>query len=255
MPLPKQQHTNLQSWKNYFCLDQQLRTNLDISSTARKYFQPFFSNLCLTTGAVKNKAYTSHLESNNNYLSVLRLKETTPQIKADLKEKSYFSIAETMGSFSSTLEKDLRWISVLALLATSLLLYWYYRSFIFLLSANIPFLTGAGLYFVFKFITNQEIDLMGLVGLIMVFCFSLDYGVFATDIIAFPQSNNNSVEVRTSLSFAAISNLLGYLPLVFAKHVVLHQLGLALFLGTMGTFLGAIWGTPIVADLKRKKMP
>lgn len=249
LPTLDLQKKNLQSWKKAFCKDGHLQTNLKLSNVAEKYFEPFFSRLCVSENLTGTKSYLSHLVSGENNLSVLRLKDPSEAKALNLKEKGYLSIAETMGVFSLTLTQDLRWITVLVLVTTCLLLYWYYRNVIFVLSANIPFLTGAGLYFLFKFFSHQEIDLMGLVGLIMVFCFSLDYGIFATDIKAFPQSENNAVEVRTSLSFAAISNLLGYLPLVFAQHVVLHQLGLALFLGTVGTFLGAIWGCPRVAEI------
>ena len=115
----------------------------------------------------------------------------------------------------------------------------------------LPFITGIGCFFIFAAVLGESVDLISIIGLLMVFGFSIDYGVFATDLY---QKNTESLKlmslknlensVFSTLTMAAVTNLIGFLPLVFAKHVVLHQLGTALFFGTLGTYIGALWGVP-----------
>ncbi len=46
----------------------------------------------------------------------------------------------------------------------------------------------------------------------------------------------------------ALPTFLGYLPMVFAKHPVLNDLGVVLCLGTVGAFLGGVWGVPYLIE-------
>lgn len=105
--------------------------------------------------------------------------------------------------------------------------------------------------------SRQPVDLISILGLLMVFGFSIDYGVFATDLYV---KNSEALQkmdlphleqsVFSTLSLAAFTNLVGFFPLVFAQHTVLHQLGYALFFGTLGTYFGTIWGVPAILKPK-----
>jgi predicted RND superfamily exporter protein len=103
------------------------------------------------------------------------------------------------------------------------------------------------------------VDLISVLGLLMVFGFSIDYGVFSTDLYqknseALSKMSLNELEhsVFSTLSLAAFTNLVGFFPLVFTQHVVLHQLGYALFFGTVGTYIGTIWGVPYLLKPRDK---
>jgi predicted RND superfamily exporter protein len=86
----------------------------------------------------------------------------------------------------------------------------------------------------------------------MVFGFSIDYGVFITDVYAFPEAKEELPVIQSVLGLAAATNVIGFVPMIFAKHPILHQLGFALFFGTIGTYLGTRWGLDQFLRLKKR---
>lgn len=249
------QNSNLQSWQNGACDFFQSHW----SANEKKIYRPFLDFTCTLSSQLAlfeqtnltTRHYVKSYIGNSHSMSIIR----TPNSETDVQFKIHFphskSIAETLKVFSESLSSDLKWMSPLSLFLSILILFIYYQRFQHVFTALLPFLTGVGCFFLVTTLLTESIDLISILGLLMVFGFSIDYGVFATDLYiknseALSQMNLLQLEksVFSTLTLAALTNLVGFFPLVFAKHIVLHQLGYALFFGTLGTYLGTIWGVP-----------
>lgn len=238
----KNQEQNLTSWVQQCTF---LETGLN--SSEKKVFAPFIENVCqsqkpLSYSELSQKLYSKHLIGDSGFLTILTAKNNEQAQKIKEKFPQANSLVESVKGFSTSLESDLSWMIPVVFLISTIILFIYYRSLTCVLTAYIPFFTGLGLFFLVNLLSGGELNLISVLGLIMVFGFSLDYGVFATDIYRFPQPGEDESLVYSALSLAAMSNIIGFFPMVFAKHPILHQLGMALFFGTIGTYLGTIWG-------------
>ena len=243
---PADQATQEQNLKSWAALCPPLKKTLGQAET--KVFSPFLENICQTDrkplgfDQLATREYSNHLVGQDRFISILTSQNEQQSQVIREKFPEAKSLTESIKGFSDSLEKDLRWMIPVAFLLSTLILFIYYRSITCVLKAYIPFFTGLGLFFLVNVVRGADLDLISVLGLLMVFGFSLDYGVFATDIYKFPQPGEDESAVYSALGLAAISNIIGFFPMVFAEHPVLHQLGTALFYGTIGTYLGTIWG-------------
>lgn len=259
LPSIQQQQKNFESWQNQGCTD-----FIKTTSATQKIFQPYFNQFCdssknqVTIGELaallKSKEYLSHLIGEQQILTIFNSRN---EAEAELIKKTYpeaKSLLQAVKNFSISLEKDLVWMIPITLLLTILILALYYRSALAVFTSLLPFLTGLCLYFSVSQVLNLEIDLVSILGLVMVFGFSIDYGVFSTDAHLFSHNNVDEVKgVYSALTFAAITNILGFFPMLFAGHPVLLKLGAALFYGTAGTYLGTVYGVYPIYMRKKVK--
>ncbi len=253
-PLDKQKN-NIQTWGDGACDF----FNKNWSATEKKLYQKFLNKICsisvslpkLDSSFYSKRKYLQSYVGEEHYLGLLRIptSDLEKSFKQDFPQSH--SIADSLKSFSTILEEDLRWMIPLSLILSLLILALYYKSFKLVFTSVLPFLSGVGCFFLSTLILKDTVDLISVLGLLMVFGFSIDYGVFSTDLYikneeALQKMSLNQLEnsVFSTLSLAGLTNLVGFFPLVFAKHIVLHQMGYALFFGTLGTYLGAIWGVP-----------
>lgn len=240
---------NQKSWFDQGCLFLQKQT----SSDTQKIFNPFIEKQCLQTQStlptpetwmsdLKTKPYLSHLIGQSHSLSIFMPVNDQQKKLVQQNYPQARSLTEAIMNFSKSLEKDLSWMIPASLFLTILILAVYYRRFSLVFTALLPFLTGLGFYFSVAELMSFDVDLISILGLVMVFGFSIDYGVFATDVHRHDSSTTEVQSVYTALSFAAVTNVLGFLPMIFAGHPVLFKLGCALFYGTVGTYLGTVYG-------------
>ncbi|QDK46244.1 hypothetical protein DOM22_14265 [Bdellovibrio sp. ZAP7] len=244
LPPIESQKANIESWQEGGC--HHLRKRLSVSEL--KVFAPFMENICaddhkvLQFADLARKDYLNHLVGRGQFISVF-FGETEEQ-KNLIKEKfpEAHSLVDSIKGFSDSLESDLKWMIPVALLLSTIVLFVYYRNFYWVVAAYIPFLSGLGLFYIANFFKGGSLDLISVLGLLMVFGFSIDYGVFVTDFYAFKQPEEEYNIIQSVLGLAAMTNVIGFFPMVFAKHPILHQLGFALFFGTVGTYFGTRWG-------------
>ncbi|WP_413293202.1 hypothetical protein ACLSU7_17595 [Bdellovibrio sp. HCB185ZH] len=244
LPPQEVQKANIQSWEESGC--GYLSKNLSV--TESKVFAPFVNNVCaddhkvLQFADLAGKDYLNHLVGRGQFISVF-FGETSAQ-KNLIKEKypDAHSLVDSIKGFSDSLESDLKWMIPVALLLSTMVLFVYYRNLYWVVAAYIPFLSGLGLFYIANFFKGGSLDLISVLGLLMVFGFSIDYGVFVTDFYAFKQPEEEYNIIQSVLGLAAMTNVIGFFPMVFAKHPILHQLGFALFFGTVGTYFGTRWG-------------
>ena len=253
IPSAEIQKKNLESWTERGCSEILQKSNL----TEKKLFAPFFTNICekgrkpLSFADLQKRDYLTPLIGSENFVSLFFA--TSPGQEKSIREKfpESHSLVESIRGFSQSLEEDMRWMIPAAVILCGLILLIYYRSLFFMSAAFVPFLSGLGTFFLATSLAGGSLDLISVLGLVMVFGFSIDYGVFVTDLYAFPDSEEGSPMIYSVLGLAALTNLIGFFPLVFAQHPVLHQLGFALFYGTIGTYLGTRWGLGPFLELRR----
>jgi hypothetical protein len=254
LPDAPTQQQNLNSWRNQGCpqLSDQLAGN------EKKLFSPFLENICggnqkpLTFADLQGKDYLRHLVGNDNFVSIFfAANPAEEKIIHDQYPESH-SLVESIRGFSNSLEEDMRWMIPAAILLCAIILFAYYRSLFYVAAAFVPFLSGLGLFFLANSLKGGSLDLITVLGLLMVFGFSIDYGVFITDVYAFPEAKEELPVIQSVLGLAAATNVIGFVPMIFAKHPILHQLGFALFFGTIGTYLGTRWGLDQFLRLKKR---
>ncbi|MBL7672457.1 MAG: hypothetical protein JNM39_18405 [Bdellovibrionaceae bacterium] len=252
LPSIDEQKKNQASWHTAGC--KYFRNHLSVSEV--KVFSPFLEDICRVPqqnfdfSLVGQKSYLRDLVGMDQFVSLLFAKDSEQAKQIRDSFPAARSLREAVGGFSAAMHEDLQWMIPTILILCTLILGLHYKGIFFVFSAYIPFLSGMGLFFIAKFLLNEHIDLISILGLLMVFGFSIDYGVFVTDIFAFRQDPDHLQGVRSVLSLAAMTNVIGFFPLILAKHPILYNLGSSLFFGTIGAYLGTCWGVERFLRLK-----
>jgi predicted exporter len=157
------------------------------------------------------------------------------------------SLLDLGSEFPKILSKELSWKMPLSFLLIIGVLFLYYRSWGYALLATVPFLSGTGLFVLSVILFKLNITFISLVGILMIYGFSIDYGIFSTD------ADNKHKYIWSALICAGLTTISGFTPLLFAQHPVLVQLGQVLFIGAVGTFIGAFWGIPFIKQVLKRK--
>ncbi len=253
LPSPDVSDRNRQAWANLYCSDRSTPISA-LNASERQFFAPALAHLrCEPLRNVRSEvpAYLQDFQSINSGSSFISLwfppdSKTASQVREAFPE--IFSLREVANLFPETLAKELRWMIPLSVLLASFFLFFYYRRLRLTLLALLPFFSAVGSYAIAAQLFSWDFSFISLIGLIMVFAFSLDYGVFAVDITLEPEGRSVN-GVWTCLLFAGVSTVLGFAPLMACEHPVLIHLGQTLTLGTLGTLMGTLWGIPGIAKL------
>lgn len=246
LPAPEVQERNLKTWAAGCA---QARAGL--SADQNRFFLPFLeAQLCRPAGSEVStqtvppaRAYLDHLRGNGRWLSLWLPASEREEALIRVKYPDAIPLRKLATAFPERLAGELRWMAPLSLLIAVLLLLGYYRGLAPAVIALLPFMTGLGLVVLAKLAFGLEVSFMSLIGLIIVFGFSIDYGIFVVDMERDPEGDP-AAGVWTAITAAALTNLAGFAPLLFCHHPVLRHLGQALFFGTLGTYAGAAWGIP-----------
>lgn len=256
LPNINEQSIALNSWKTNGCKDLVRFSN----EKMLKFFDPFYQNcsnlnesLIANQDRLKSRSYLSPFISDTHFLSIFTAhnQEQKDFLARHVPEAK--SLSKSLLVFSEVFKKDLSWMIPISLLLTFIILFTYYRKISYALISLLPFATALALYFTVSLFLSIEIDLIAVLGLVMVFGFSIDYGVFAVDVHKSGESQPEIENVYSALSLASVTNILGFLPMVFAQHPVLKQLGTAMFFGSLGSYLGSIYGVYNYFTLYKKR--
>jgi hypothetical protein len=246
------QKTNIRTWAYPDCAKFQKQ----VSAEKKNFFNPFFLNLCQASPLDPAhyrlpRSYLDHLRGGDRWLTLWLPKTDAQEKLVRAQYPDAIAIREIVTQVPRTLSEELMWMAPLSIFLAGLLLFVYYRSWAYTLSALIPFFTGIGLVSLSVFIFRLDISFVTIIGLVMVFGFSIDYGIFATDVNR--GLKGQSVEgVWTGLTFAILATCAGFFPLIFCKHPILLGLGQTLFVGGLGTYIGAIWGVPGFSKIRNE---
>jgi hypothetical protein len=237
LPSEAIQLENIQSWKAFSCAQHHSKTKVHFSQLHQD-LQP----VLLQTKDEILPAYLKDFWGNGRWISLWFPKDDQEVQTIRSKYPDCLSLLEIVSVFPKTLSKELSWMAPLSVVLASILLGLYYRRIKLTLCGLIPFLSGLGLFALAAMVFHFNMTFITIIALVIVFGVSIDYGVFATDLM---MGKKRSVTgVWSAMSFSALVAIVGFIPLIFCTHPVLKQLGEPLVFGTIGTFLGTYWGIP-----------
>lgn len=257
IPTVAEQKKHLQSWQSQWCKPKSTAMPTDL------FFEPYFTKLCAMTGddlryLAPGDPVPSYLEdlhaTDNSQKKWLSLWFPDSEAKlALLKEKfpGISSVGEVVEEFPRILVSEISWMAPITFLISVLLLLVYFRSAFLVFCATLPFFSGLGTYVFASWFIDLKVSFITLIGFIMVFGFSLDYGIFSTDAedsISKGDSHDARSKTHSAMTLTSLLTFAGVVPLILAKHPAMKHLGEALVFGSIGTYLGAIWGVPFVYE-------
>lgn len=245
LPSVAVQAQNLISWREAFCPLIQLPLDLKKSL----FFKPFLDSIACEKLAPNDlthriPTYLGDFHHDQQFVGLLFPKNPNEirMVKEQFPDAS--TPREIFDNFPRIFYAELLWMIPLAFFSALVFLWRHYMSVSHALLAIVPFLTGLGCFVLVSFSANLSISFISMIGLLMVFGCSLDYGVFVMDFLLFRDKHERGV--WSALTLCCLATLAGFAPLVFAQHPVLNDLGHALLWGSLGTYIGSLWGVPTV---------
>lgn len=219
------------------------------SEQAERFFPPFINLVCGERPEVPN--YLADFYSSGKWLGVFFAANETQADAVKERFPAATSPREVIVEFPKIFAGELRWMLPVSLLGALLFLGLYYKNLPLALLSALPFACGVGAFTAMIFILNLPLNFISFMGLLMVFGFSIDYGIFAVDFMKDPTKDREGV--WSALTICAATTITGFAPLAFAGHPVLNSLGHALLWGSVGTFIGSFWGVPAGFRFLRRK--
>lgn len=251
LPTAQEQAAHLRSWQNSDC--ETFKKSL--SSSQVGFFRPFLETQACSREnrtSLPEAAYLNHLRSGTQWITLFLPENDAQESKVRARYPDALSMREVVSSFPNILQEELTWMAPLSFLIVLLLHFAYYRNVRYSLLAVLPFFTGMGTVTVAIWLFGYPFSFVSVMAAVIVFGFSLDYGIFATDACRQSRDPNGARGVWTAVPLSAFATLSGFAPLLFCRHPVLKHLGQTLFFGGLGTYVGAVWGIPWLAPLIEK---
>lgn len=220
---------------------------LRFTAVQKQFFSPFFEEIACHEARIydlKNghPDYLGDFTSQGQWASLLFPANEEQVAKLKNRFPAATTPREIFSEFPKIFLRELGWMVPVAFLTALIFLFFHFRHLGFTLLSVVPFLTGAGCFAIVATVFQLPLSFISLIGLLMVFGFSLDYGIFVVDLLR--EHNENKYGVWSALSVCSFSAVVGFVPLIFAGHPVLNDLGQTLLWGSLGTFIGTFWGIP-----------
>lgn len=243
LPRVDTQEKHLQTWRAKFCIGKLLVED----KGKRDFFAPFLESV--ECGRLEPRdlrlfppGYAKDFVHDGRWVSLVFPKDDAQIQLIKAKFPQAHTPREMFEAFPKIFMFELSWMVPLAFLLALGFLWRHFGSPLATFFAVVPFLTGLGCWAVAAIFFQLPITFISLIGLLMVFGFSLDYGIFVVDLLK--AKNEGQHGVWSALSVCSFATLVGFAPLVFAYHPVLRDLGHTLLWGSLGTFVGTYWGIP-----------
>jgi hypothetical protein len=192
--------------------------------------------------SVLKKKFLSHLQGDNKYINLWFVDRKQDALSPFLLEKSH-SIENILNKASKNIFNELKTFVIITFTIITLILFIRYRSIKKALICLTPFLFSLGLFFLVNLVLGTPITFMTLMGLLLLYGISVDYGIFTTDHYL-NEGAKDFKELNTSLLFSWASSFIGFVPLILCRHNVLHDLALAVVVGLVGTILCTFYIVP-----------
>lgn len=246
------QKSNLSSWQSGFC-----NYEASVFKNSKELFSPFLGAIDCGSKTVLDLTEQPpryvrdfHSFEGDEWISLWFPKEDSDVSKLKAHKPEASSLVELATLFPEALSKEVFWMAPAIFLLSTLLLIIYYKRPLKVGLALLPFLTGLGTYFVAFFVFGLTMSFVSFISFIMIFGFSLDYGIFAANVGDADSAHGD--EVRSALTLTTSMTLAGFVPLLFAKHPAMRHLGEGLVAGTIGTYLGAVSAVPYLSERLEK---
>ncbi len=238
------QRKNLDGWRALACGNLASRSAggaaKEFSKEIRRFFAPFFDNFSCASFLQREprseSAYSRAIQGEGKWLSTFFPVKREDEAAIRERFTDSFALSDLVNLFPRMLMTEISWMAPLAFLLVFLIVWAAYRRWRMVLAVFIPWILGAAFSTAGLALSSTGFGFVSLVGLLMVFGTATDYGVFCANFYLNSQLTRKGI--WTALAFAGIVTIVGFLPLLFARHIVLRQLGEPLVLGTLGTMLG-----------------
>lgn len=252
LPTLATQQTNLESWLKF------KDSGFNFSGNEAKLFEPFTNELKNLSPEKKINfehppEYLSHLVKDNKLLTMWFTSTPAQEeaIRTEIKDSE--SLIDIFVDFTSLLSQEINLFMPLTLVAILGLLMFRYVSFKKAAICLIPFLFSLGLYGLLYRYFNFPLSFMSLLGIFLIYGLSVDYGIFSTD---FFMDENRDEQEESSLNLSLlvnwVSGIVGFLPMLWCQHPILHDLGLVLVVGMFSIFYSTFFVIPALFDLGKK---
>lgn len=241
LPSPDLQAKHLASWKGCKWKDFRFDENEKV------LFAPFIKNFNCGLGPKPYHLwqdvlppYLEGLVTDRTTLLIWRVQTPEQESVLRLKFPEAVSLKELAGVFAKELNREVSLLASLSLVLVSLILWIFYRKDRIFLVTLIPFAWGFGLVYLAIAAGWLQLSFISLIALMVVFGFSIDYGVFSAEAL----QRNDDKDIWSVLFCSALSTGTGLIPLLFCDHPVLKDLAGTMVLGTLGTLGGTFFGVP-----------
>jgi hypothetical protein len=243
LPRAKEQEAHLKTWRTKACA----RKPLVSDPLKREFFEPFLRSVECARLEPRDirlfpPEYAADFVSGGRWVSLLFPKNDEQLSKLRAKFPNAHTPREMFEAFPRIFMFELSWMVPVAFLLALGFLWFHFGSALATFYSIVPFLSGLGCWAIAAAVFHLPLTFISLIGLLMVFGFSLDYGIFVVDLLK--AKNEGQHGVWSALSVCSFATLAGFAPLVFAYHPVLRDLGHMLLWGSLGTFVGTFWGIP-----------
>jgi predicted RND superfamily exporter protein len=252
VPSEETQRANFGTWNSF------RKENSLFSGNASRVFLPFQGKLKNPTifapiPFLPPPEFISHLVKEDKALTMWFVETPVQEKKLKGTVSGVESLFEIVTNFTSLLSREISIFLPLSVVGILVLLLARYRNVKKAGLCLIPFLFSLGLISVVYSLLSVPLTFMSLLGLILIYGLSVDYGIFTTD---FYSSDKRDVERHSSLNLSLLVNwgsgIVGFLPLVFCRHPILHDLGLVLTLGMIGVFYSSFYFMPALFSWRGK---
>lgn len=263
LPPMAEQQRNIAAWKVRACEEKAIPVKgrgprpakglgfgAELTETYTRFFEPFLA----ATGCERMEglvpretaSYASAIEANGAWLSSFfpRTREDSASVRQAF--PAAFSLRDLVELFPARLAREMSWMAPLSFLLVLLIVLAAYRRPSHVFAVFIPWLAGAAATLPALAWSPSGFGFVSLVGQLMIFGMAIDYGIFCVNyyvtVVAAGQEGRRGI--WTAIVFSGVVTITGFLPLLFAEHVVLRQLGETLCLGTLGTVAGTFLIAP-----------
>lgn len=244
LPDSEQRKKNLNSWITL------RNSGFKFKDNSAKLFKPFEEELQALDVAKDidldhPPAYIEHLVNQKVFLTMWFVKDKESEGLIRNHVSGAESLIDIVVGFAESLSQEVTLFMPITILAILILLYFKYSNFKKSFVCLIPFLFTLGLYgMLYKFL-NLPLGFMSLLGMFLIYGFSVDYGIFSTDFFV-NSKKEQSEESALNLSLIVnwVSAFIGFLPMVWCDHPILHDLGVVLITGMFGIFYSTFFVIP-----------
>lgn len=242
LPLVSVRARNLAAWRSAACV----APGWGLTEEERKFFAPFLElagcDALAHLEPGEEGPYTKAIRGNGGQWLSTFFPSNAGQEAALKALPGAFSLREIAELFPLAMAWEMSWMAPLAMLLVALIVWLSYRSWRVTLAVFIPWFVGAAFASVGFALSPTGFGFVSLVGVLMVFGIATDFGVFCANYYINSELTRHGI--WSALLLASTVSILGFVPLLFADHIVLRQLGEPLVLGTLGVLFGTFFVQP-----------
>jgi len=261
-PARKQRIQNLEHWQTFWTNKQCQNLKQKINNAGAKYgfkstaFSNFITQLQnqppVLDFPIKSQLFNTikeqfYNQSPNHTIRLLAYFPDQPQYITRLSKiiqqypsayiVSRHKISQTL---SKTVSHELTTLTILSAILIPLLAFFLLRNLSLTILALLPVISGISAIGSITYLCGMSINAPAMIASMIVIGLNIDYGIFSI----YSCKNKMCPKIKTGITLSALTTLAGSIALLFAKHPVMHIIGITLTTGVLTGYLTAIYIIP-----------